>query len=114
MTRRLILDIGMHLGEDTEYYLARGFRVVAIEANPELVAVCKEKFRSDIQQGNLEILHGAIVEDRNQKEVRFFKNCWVQHRLRSPCPLWILFPYYNDMVSLTSLKSILKAWILCV
>lgn len=31
---KLILDLGMHHGEDTVAYLRRGFRVVAIEANP--------------------------------------------------------------------------------
>lgn len=32
----LIFDLGAHLGSDTAYYLARGFRVVAVEANPKL------------------------------------------------------------------------------
>jgi FkbM family methyltransferase len=32
----LVFDIGAHLGADTAYYLSRGFRVVAVEANPEL------------------------------------------------------------------------------
>ena len=31
---KLILDLGMHHGDDTLAYLKRGFRVVAIEANP--------------------------------------------------------------------------------
>ena len=28
----LIFDIGMHIGQDTEVYLKKGFRVVAVEA----------------------------------------------------------------------------------
>lgn len=28
-----IFDIGMHRGEGTRFYLAKGFRVVAVEAN---------------------------------------------------------------------------------
>ena len=32
----LIFDIGCHLGEDSEFYLRKGFKVVAVEANPEL------------------------------------------------------------------------------
>jgi FkbM family methyltransferase len=32
----LVFDLGAHLGADTSYYLARGFRVVALEANPDL------------------------------------------------------------------------------
>lgn len=32
----LIFDLGAHRGADTKYYLLRGFRVVAVEANPRL------------------------------------------------------------------------------
>lgn len=31
----LIYDVGLHLGEDTNFYLKNVFRVVAFEANPE-------------------------------------------------------------------------------
>jgi hypothetical protein len=30
----LIYDLGMHRGGDTQFYLEKGFRVVAVEANP--------------------------------------------------------------------------------
>ena len=33
----LIFDIGMHKGEDAEFYLRKGFRVVAFEADADLV-----------------------------------------------------------------------------
>ena len=33
----MVFDVGMHRGEDTELYLSKGFRVVAFEANPNLV-----------------------------------------------------------------------------
>jgi putative ABC transport system substrate-binding protein len=33
---QLIYDVGMNNGDDTAYYLRRGFRVLAIEANPDL------------------------------------------------------------------------------
>jgi hypothetical protein len=38
MIRNLIYDVGMHEGEDTQFYIARGFKVVSIEANPQLAA----------------------------------------------------------------------------
>jgi len=34
----LIYDVGVHQGEDTDFYLKKGFRVVGIEAN---AALCK-------------------------------------------------------------------------
>ncbi len=32
----LIYDVGMHKGEDADYYLKKGFRVIGFEAIPEL------------------------------------------------------------------------------
>jgi len=33
----LIYDVGLHKGEDAEFYLRKGFRVVAFEADSDLV-----------------------------------------------------------------------------
>ncbi|HVA29027.1 MAG TPA: FkbM family methyltransferase [Candidatus Baltobacteraceae bacterium] len=52
----LIYDIGLHVGNDTAYYLSEGFRVVAIEANPMLVEHCKQRFAREMQSGLLRIL----------------------------------------------------------
>ena len=69
----IVFDIGMHKGEDTSYYLSQGYRVVAIEANPDLIKFCEEEFISFIQSGLLTIIHGAIT-DSNSKTVKFFVN----------------------------------------
>ena len=34
----LIFDVGFHKGEDTEFYLKKGFPVVAADANPAVFA----------------------------------------------------------------------------
>lgn len=74
----LIYDIGMHRGEDTEFYLRKGFRVVAFEANPELICFCSNRLKKFIDQGQLIIIEGAIVDlaavDAGQKKVQFYKN----------------------------------------
>ena len=49
----LIFDIGMHNGLDTEWYLAKGFRVVAVEANPTLAKQGAEKFAAELATGRL-------------------------------------------------------------
>jgi FkbM family methyltransferase len=60
----LIYDVGMNNGDDTAYYLRRGFRVVAIEPNPALVATASERFRREIETGALKILNvGVAAED---------------------------------------------------
>ena len=57
----LILDVGMYDGTDTAYYLSMGFRVLAVEANPALVAQASERFEREIRDGRLTILHRAIA-----------------------------------------------------
>lgn len=57
----LIYDVGMNNGDDTAYYLRRGFRVVAIEPNPALVAAAGERFRHEIETGALKILNVGVA-----------------------------------------------------
>jgi FkbM family methyltransferase len=59
---QLIYDIGLHLGYDTQMYLEKGYRVVAVEANPLLVDKARKKFKNDINSGRLEVLNYAIAE----------------------------------------------------
>jgi FkbM family methyltransferase len=74
----LVYDIGMHKGEDAGFYLRKGFRVVGFEANPELVAFCKERLKEYIVRGKLVIVEGAILPPEEiaagTKEVTFYKN----------------------------------------
>jgi FkbM family methyltransferase len=60
VVRDLVFDIGMHDGRDTSYYLARGFRVVAVEANPELVTAAVGRFQEEIDMGRLVIVNRGI------------------------------------------------------
>jgi FkbM family methyltransferase len=79
--RPLVLDFGMHEGEDTEFYLECGARVVAFEANEELVNRNKNRFEKEIASGHLEIVSGAIVPpDFVRREQTFYvdsqKSVW--------------------------------------
>jgi FkbM family methyltransferase len=76
--QNLIFDLGLHQGEDTGFYLAKGFRVVAFEADPELVKNCQEIFAAELQSGQLTIVEGAIVENAAEEStVTFYKNSTV-------------------------------------
>lgn len=68
----LVFDVGMHEGEDTEFYLAKGFRVVAIEASPLLCQVNRLRFKDDIEAGKLTIENRAIADASGP--VVFYKN----------------------------------------
>jgi FkbM family methyltransferase len=71
----MVFDLGLHQGEDTAFYLAKGFRVVAFEADPELIAQCKEKFASEIAADRLHIVEGAIVDSPAEGDtITFYKN----------------------------------------
>ena len=74
----LIYDIGMHRGEDTDYYLKKGFRVIGFEADPELIEYCKSRFLPAIERGRLVIVEGAIVEQQFGetvgRTVKFYRN----------------------------------------
>ena len=54
------MDVGVHKGEDTEYYLKKGFQVVGIEANPDLYQSTKDRLESYINTGQLKLLNLAI------------------------------------------------------
>ena len=70
----LIFDVGMHQGEDTDYYLKRGFRVVGFEANPDLVLENSDKYAAQIGRGELVIVEGAIVGEHSGDTVTFYVN----------------------------------------
>src|SRR5574341_163357 len=77
----LIYDVGMHKGEDTEFYLKKGFIVIGFEADPDLVEYCNRKFASEIEQSRLIIIEGAIVDPSflvaGQQTIKFYKNMEV-------------------------------------
>ena len=58
--RKLIADIGMHDGRDTDFYLKKGFRVVAVEANPQLAEMNMKQFARYIKEGDLTIINAAL------------------------------------------------------
>ena len=70
----LIFDIGMHNGDDTAYYLASGYDVVAVEANPEFCAAARERFAAEIAAGRLTICNVGIAEQAGELEF------WVSER----------------------------------
>ena len=74
----LVYDVGIHKGEDTDYYLKKGFKVIGFEADPDLSALCRSRFSREIENGRLIIVEGAIVEmpqgETKRQTVKFYKN----------------------------------------
>jgi FkbM family methyltransferase len=63
VTQNLIYDVGLHLGEDTEFYLKKGFNVVAVEANPVNAAKTADRLKAYVEAGQLTIVNKAITRD---------------------------------------------------
>ncbi|MDE1570648.1 FkbM family methyltransferase [Aquabacter sediminis] len=57
---RMVMDLGMNNGDDTAYYLAKGFDVVALEANPALAAAARIRFAQEIAAGHVHLEEAAI------------------------------------------------------
>ncbi len=60
----LIYDFGMHNGDDTDFYLKKGFRVVAVDANPTLCANGSERFKAALEAKQLIICNIGIASAR--------------------------------------------------
>jgi FkbM family methyltransferase len=58
----LIFDVGLHKGQDTDFYLRKGFRVVAIDAAPTLVEAAAQRFAPEIESGQLNLVAAAIAD----------------------------------------------------
>jgi FkbM family methyltransferase len=58
-----VMDIGMYDGSDTAYYLFRGYRVIAVDANPRMIMRAQSRFKSEIRTGQLTLLNLAISDN---------------------------------------------------
>lgn len=77
MRKDLIFDLGFHNGDDTDFYLAKGFRVVAVEANPAMAAAGSRRFRTAIKNGKLVLLNKAVSDSR--KTLTFYVHPGKSH-----------------------------------
>jgi len=68
----LIFDVGANNGNDTAFYLAKGFRVVAVEADPKHVTALQERFSLEIANHRLIVVPLGIAEQRTT--MRFYRN----------------------------------------
>src|SRR5215470_5249423 len=80
-TDRLIVDVGMHNGDDTDFYLRKGFRVLAVEAAPQHIERANARFRAAIETDRLTILNVAVADFEG--EIEFFlseEDLWASTR----------------------------------
>ena len=107
MSAELVYDVGLHNGSDTEFYLAQGYRVVAIEADPVLARAAETRFATSIAGGRLTVLNLGIADREGDAEF------WI----RDANPEWNSFersaaarnnsPHHSVRISVKPLRSVL-------
>lgn len=109
MNRGLVFDLGFHIGQDTDYYLKKGFWVVAIDANPLLIEEGRKKFAEYIDTGRLVLINIGIGE--RSETLPFYVNKTLSE--------WSSFDkkigtsrgeYYVIDVQLVSLRTIVEKY----
>jgi len=73
----LIMDIGMNNNRDSLFYLQKGYRVVAVEANPVLVEKARIELKSYIESGQL-IIEAVGLAD-SEAVLTFYSNLDNDH-----------------------------------
>lgn len=68
----LIFDVGANNGDDTAFYLAKGFKVVSIDADSTLCSQMKERFEKEIAAGRCSIVNSGIGDSHATKT--FYRN----------------------------------------
>ena len=74
--RDLIFDLGMFDGSDTAYYLAKGFRVVALEARPDLCSAARARFAEQLRGGQLTIIERAMWSTADELLPFYVRSGW--------------------------------------
>src|SRR4051794_39311561 len=73
----LVFDVGPHEGQDTAYFLRRGSRVVAVDADVRMVEHLRRTFAHETDDGRLVVVNAAVA-DRDDDVLPFHlsKNSW--------------------------------------
>jgi FkbM family methyltransferase len=81
---KLIVDVGMSEGNDTDFYLKKGFRVVGIEADPAAFQELASRFAESIARNELVVLNCAAhsESDRSIEFVRAYSSQGHSHIFR--------------------------------
>jgi FkbM family methyltransferase len=66
MDRTLVFDVGLHEGQDTAYYLFKGYTVVAVDANPAQIAAARERSHAAVTDQRLKLVHCAVAADSGE------------------------------------------------
>lgn len=84
---KLIYDLGANNGDNLPYYLLKAERVVAVEANPVLADLIRERFAAEIAEGRLVVENAVLIAGEGGKPVPFHINTMNHRMSRFPEPV---------------------------
>lgn len=84
----VIYDFGMNNGDNIDYYLLKGAKVIGVEANSALCEEVRKRFANEIDEGRLVVLNCALVDSETDQTVTFYlhKSVHVLGQLPEPPP----------------------------
>jgi FkbM family methyltransferase len=71
--KKIIYDFGANKGDDISYYLKRADLVVAVEADPGLCEIMRDRFQQEIRNGRV-IVENYVITVNDLTEVPFYKH----------------------------------------
>jgi len=77
VNEQVIYDLGFYDGSDTDYYLYKGYCVVAVEADPDLVEQGRRRFEKSILNERMRLIHAAVADFDGESD--FFINPASKH-----------------------------------
>ncbi len=108
ITDDLVYDVGMHNGDDAEYYLAKGFRVIGIDANPQLCAACAVRFEQEMAQGRLVVLNLGVGPEPGR--ATFYVNLRESQISSFTIPTHSLDPWDKIQVDIVPLSDLMRQY----
>ncbi len=84
VSKPLVYDVGMNEGQNIAYYLAKGCKVVAVEAAPPLVEDVQRRFASDIDRGDLKVINVGVSSEEGSLPFYFNTDATFRSSFRRP------------------------------
>ena len=77
MVNKTIIDLGACKGDDSNFYLLKGFDVIAVEANPDLCEEMQKIYKEFIDAKRFKIINRAI-HSQNDCKIDFYINSFEE------------------------------------
>jgi FkbM family methyltransferase len=82
----VIYDFGANNGDNIPYYLKKAASVVAVEANPKLYEIIRQRFNQELLEQRLFVENCVLTADASSGEVDFYVHREKHHLSQFPRP----------------------------